>query len=101
MVRNPHSNFATPLKAQQTRQLREQAQTLLRHLMEGREQSNQRLAELGQRDAIKCVTGRSAIEQAIATTRNMIDEMDALLSQLNAELDGAERQSSYVAGRVG
>jgi len=101
MVRNSHSDCAVEVNPQQTQQLRQQADALLQHLIEGREQSNRRLAELGQRDAMKCVTGRSAIEQAIATTRCMIDDMDVLLEQMNADLNGASNGSHAHCDMVG
>ena len=86
MVKNYHSQVPVDADPQQTQHLRRQADALLQHLIEGKNHCDRRLAELGQRDAMKFVTGRSAIEDAIATTRNMIRDMDALLEQMDADL---------------
>lgn len=86
MVKNYQSEPESFMNVQQTRQLRLQADSLLQQLLHGRQQSEQRLAETGQRDAMKFVTGRSAYEEAIATTRCMIRDMDQLLEQMHAEV---------------
>ncbi len=61
----------------EVKMLRNEAARLLEQLRANRADSEQRLAELGQRDAVKLVTGRSAIERAIDTTRELIAAADA------------------------
>lgn len=63
--------------------LRQQADGLLRRLLADRELSEQRLAASGRRDPIKTVTGVTALERAIASTKSMIAEMDLLLADLD------------------
>ena len=53
---------------------------MLVKLIRDRAISEQRLAEKGQSDPIKVVTGRSAIDKAIAETRAVIDNVDKLQS---------------------
>ncbi len=86
MVKNSYLEYETCDAEHGTFQLRRQADELLQRLIVGREQSEQRLMECGRRDAIKCVTGRSAIDEAIETTRSMIREMDAMLEEMNTQL---------------
>ena len=61
--------------------LREQANDLLNRLITDREQSERRLAEAGKRDPMKFVTGRTALEGAISTARELIVKMDELLAR--------------------
>ena len=65
--------------AQQMCDLRNQASDLLNQLLDHREQSEARFAEVGQTDPIKSITGRSAIDNAIETTRHLIRELETHL----------------------
>ena len=58
--------------------VRDQADALLDKLIAERRGSERRLAEAGRTDPLKLVTGRSAIDNAIAATRQMIREVDEL-----------------------
>jgi hypothetical protein len=69
--------------------LREQANDLLNRLILDREQSERRLAETGKRDPMKFITGRTALEGAISTTRQLIHEMDALVVGLENTRDAS------------
>jgi hypothetical protein len=71
----------------ETLALREQAAGLLRRLLESREQSERRMAELGRRDPLKSLTGRSALDEAVANTRAMLASMDELLHEMEEELE--------------
>lgn len=62
-------------------EVRDQADALLAKLIKDRAMCEQRLAEKGQADPIKVVTGRSAIDKAIAETRAVIRNVDKLQSQ--------------------
>lgn len=55
---------------------RSRATALLRLLEQARDESEQRLAEAGQPDHLKRVTGSSSIENAITATRRMIETID-------------------------
>jgi len=59
---------------------------LLRGLLTARERSEQFLQEAKRPDAIKSVTGRSAMDNAIASTRRMIDTLNRTLAELTSEL---------------
>lgn len=59
-----------------TRAARERAENLLAILIEARDRSEERLADLRQADLLKAVTGRSSLDNAIAETRRMIDRLD-------------------------
>ena len=58
--------------------VRDQADALLDKLIVERTRSERRLAEAGRADPLKLVTGRSAIDNAIAATRDMIRDVDEL-----------------------
>lgn len=70
--------------------LRRQADQLLQRLQADRESSEQRLAASGKRDPLKTVTGATALERAIVSTRSMIAEMDLLLADLDSGITSAE-----------
>ncbi len=59
--------------------VRDQADALLDKLIAERTRSEHRLAEAGRTDPLKLVTGRSAIDNAIAATREMIRDADELV----------------------
>ncbi len=59
--------------------VRDQADALLDKLIAERVRSERRLAEAGRADPLKLVTGRSAIDNAIAATREMIRDVDELV----------------------
>jgi hypothetical protein len=63
-------------------QTREQAGALLQRLLADRAGIEQRSAERGNLDPIKDLTGSSALDRAIARTREMIRHMDELLAEL-------------------
>lgn len=88
MVRNQHRLGS--LHVHEARRLRSEADELLQRLLDNRNASERRHAEAGWRDAMKYITGRSALEEAICTTRDMITHMDALLSDLNEVVQAEE-----------
>ncbi len=59
--------------------VRDQADALLDKLIAERTRSERRLVEAGRRDPFKMITGRSAIDNAIAATRDMIRDVDELV----------------------
>lgn len=66
--------------------LREQAGELLNRLVADRDASERRAADSGKRDPMKCITGRTALENAISTAREMIGQMDSLLANLQDDV---------------
>ena len=58
--------------------VRDQADALLDKLIAERTRSERRLVEAGRRDPFKMITGRSAIDNAIAATREMIRDAEEL-----------------------
>ena len=65
---------------------RDEAKTFLRALEEAKTCSERHLAEIGQPDHLKVVTGRSAMDNAIASTRRLIETYDRVLAELKANL---------------
>ncbi len=65
---------------------RDQAEVLLRGLLDAKAQSERRLAELRQPDALKAVTGRSAMDNGIAAVQRMIETLNRVTSDLKRDL---------------
>ena len=63
-----------------------QAEQLLVHLDQAQRATQQRLDETGQVDPMKSITGRSAIETAIARTQSLLDDMHDLSTQPREEM---------------
>lgn len=82
MVNQSESYQLTVSEAQR---LRQQAVELLDRLTADREQSERRHAETGKRDPMKFITGRTALDNAIASVREMIANMDALHGVLECD----------------
>lgn len=77
----------------QARQLRQQAQDLLQRLTADREQSERRTALSGRRDAMKAMTGRTALETAMASADEMVRTLDRVVAALEVQLRPAELPS--------
>jgi len=78
MVKNQQT---LPIDVDQAFRLRTEAAGLLQRLEESQRASEQICAEAGKRDAMRFVTGCTAIEHAIEATRAMIRRMDHLLQE--------------------
>ena len=70
----------------ETTSTRDKAEALLRTLLDHKAQSEKNLAELRQPDAFKTVTGRSALDNAIASTQRMVEALNRVISQTKREL---------------
>lgn len=70
----------------QTMRLRREAACLLRRLQANQQAHEQFCADTGKRDAMRFITGCSAIERAIETTRGMIRSIDDLLQEVADQL---------------
>ncbi len=64
---------------------RDQADVVLRTLIEDRRWSEERFAENGKHDPLKNLTGESSLDRAVASTKEMIAHMDKLLAELRAD----------------
>jgi hypothetical protein len=78
----------------ETAAARERAVQLLESLKEAKARSEENLAELGHTDAIKRVTGRSAMENAIASAQRMVDALDRAAASLVQEIQDDIRVSN-------
>jgi hypothetical protein len=70
--------------------VRDQAEALLRALQDAKVESEKRLTDLKQPDALKAVTGRSAMDNAIASTQRMIETLNRASGDLRRDLTDAE-----------
>jgi hypothetical protein len=73
----------------ETTATRDRAEALLRTLLDYKAQSEKNLSDLRQPDAFKNVTGRSSLDNAIATTQRMIEALNRVISQTKKETDGS------------
>lgn len=74
----------------ETNAARDRAEALLRGLMDAKAESEKQMAAFKRPDAYKAVTGKSSIDNAIASTRRLIET-------LNRELDRAQRESAVAS----
>jgi hypothetical protein len=70
----------------ETTATRDQAENLLRTLLDCKSQSERNLADLKQTDAFKSVTGRSALDNAIASTQRMVEALNRVIQQTRKTL---------------
>jgi hypothetical protein len=68
----------------ETVQVRDNAESLLRALVDAQAQSEAYLAQSGQRDHLRVVTGKTALDNAIAATRRMIETLNRQIEQFQA-----------------
>jgi len=66
---------------EETTATRDRAEALLRALLDYKVQSEKNLSELRQPDTFKSVTGRSSLDNAIASTQRMIEALDRVIAQ--------------------
>jgi len=76
----------------ETTATRERAEALLRGLIDARQVSERRLSELNQHDHLKHVTGRSAMDNAIETTRRMIESLNRTIGQFRDEMSAEDER---------
>jgi hypothetical protein len=72
-----------------TQGARARAESVLEGLCEAKTESERRLSESRRSDPLKQVTGRSSLDNAIDTTRRMIDTLDRNLVELERETGGS------------
>lgn len=69
-----------------TVQRRDEAKALLDTLMNAKRCSEQNLAEMRRADLVKQVTGKSSMDNAIDSTKRLIESFDRVLADLKASL---------------
>lgn len=77
---------------------RRQAEHLLRGLVEAKALSERRQADLRQTDPLKQVTGCSSIENAIKSTRRMIETLDRSMAQVREDLVAEDAELALELG---
>lgn len=70
----------------ETTKRRDDAVALLRSLLDAKSISEQNLRQLQQPDLVKQVTGSSSMDNAIASTRRLIDSFNRVLDDLNRNM---------------
>ena len=65
---------------------RDRAEALLRSLLDCKSQSERNLQDLRQPDIFKSVTGRSALDNAIASTQRMVEALNRVIAQSKKDL---------------
>ncbi|MCB9845720.1 MAG: hypothetical protein H6811_07020 [Phycisphaeraceae bacterium] len=65
---------------------RDKAQTLLRGLLDAKARSEKHLRDSRQIDAMKTVTGRSSMDNAIASTQRMVEALNRAIDQAKRDL---------------
>lgn len=73
-----------------TVQRREEARALLETLLAAKRSSERNLAEIRRPDLVKQVTGRSSMDNAIDSTKRLIDSFDRVLADLKSSLTGED-----------
>ena len=85
----------------ETKRMRVLAAAVLDRLLVERVEWEMRLAEHGRRDPLKIVTGSSAMDNAVVTTRDIIKRMDAMLALPSAAREECSRRLKAMAGVAG
>jgi hypothetical protein len=87
------------LSVTETIQVRNDARDLLGRLLIERDRMELRMAEAGRHDPLKSITGRSSLDNAIESTRQMIRHMEDLLAEMNSlfEIGGEHRPAVHRA----
>ena len=85
-----------------THATRQQAADLLKTLEEARRQVEAQLEGDKREDVVRVVTGRSALEAAIANTKRMIEALDRAVEEArNGCVEEVETPELQVVGRIG
>ncbi len=82
----PHMQSAKQKMMVETTKRRDEANALLRTLLDARAISERNLVAIHQPDLVKKVTGRSSIDNAIDSTRKLIDSFNRVLDDLRRNL---------------
>ncbi|MBL8875485.1 MAG: hypothetical protein JNM86_06785 [Phycisphaerae bacterium] len=74
---------------------RDKAEALLRGLIEARQVSDKRLAELRLGDQLKKVTGKSSMDNAVAAAQRTVEMLDRALDDFKKELSQEDLAMAY------
>ena len=74
----------------QTIERRDHATKLLSTLLEAKSVSERNLATINQEDLLKRVTGNSSLDNAVASTRKLIDSFNRVIDDLRRNLSDEE-----------
>lgn len=66
---------------------RDEAEALLRTLLDAKATSERNLRDIGRDDLVKRVTGRSSLDRAVASAQRLLESFNRVLSDLRRELD--------------
>jgi hypothetical protein len=69
---------------------RDEAEALLRVLIDARTLSEQNLAKIGRPDLVKKVTGRSSMDNAVASAQRLVESFNRVLTDLRESVDEAD-----------
>ncbi len=70
----------------ETSQAKTDAEEVLRVLIDSRYKSERYLAQASRHDALKQVTGRSSMDNAIASTQRMIETLERVMQEIQHDL---------------
>jgi hypothetical protein len=85
----------------ETTAARDKAEALLRGLMDAKATSERHLEQIKQPDAMKLVTGKSAMDNAIASTQRMLESLNRALTDLHEGLDEQDLDLLRANGSAG
>ena len=86
---------------------REQAEATVQGLVQAREECERQLQQSKKKDVLKSVTGRSALDKAIADAQRMVESLDRAIEEVRRQLAAnvgevlAEGMSPVVRTRTG
>ena len=78
---------------------RDKAEHLLKGLLAAHAECETQLQKLNRRDTLKAVTGRSALDNAVAATRRMIESLDRAMQDALRE-DAAVLEEAAVGAAI-
>ena len=66
---------------------RDEAEALLRTLLDAKATSERNLRDIGRDDMVKRVTGRSSLDRAVASAQRLLESFNRVLGDLRRERD--------------
>ena len=93
-----HFSTETRTKLDETSRLRDRAVAVLKSLQDAKRRCDRQLTQTNRTDAMVQVTGRSALDEAIASAKRTIDVLDRAASE--ALRENAVPEMAVAGGRV-
>lgn len=81
----------------ESQKVRANAELLLKSLVEAKEQSESLLATTGGKDHLRSLTGKSSLDNAIASTRRMIETLSRHIEQFESLAAGGHTKPPQVS----